>query len=97
MNVTLKSARNGIGNVKMLRALGSHEIKRRREWDSNPRGSRLAVFKTAAFDRSAIPPARTARLGAESRHQYTVSPSLPATTGAMPTRAASYQCSELDD
>ena len=28
----------------------------RREWDSNPRSSRLPVFKTGAFNPSAIPP-----------------------------------------
>lgn len=38
----------------------------RREWDSNPRGPLrdLAIFKTAAFDRSAIPP--DVRLGPRS-------------------------------
>ena len=33
----------------------------RRRRDSNPRDSRLAVFKTAAFNHSATPPPRTAR------------------------------------
>src|SRR4051794_11890478 len=30
---------------------------KRREWDSNPRGSRPRLFKSLAFGRSAIPPA----------------------------------------
>ena len=42
----------------------------RREWDSNPRGSRLVVFKTTAFDRSAIPPGGPDANSAKPLEQY---------------------------
>ena len=54
---------NTVALVRAYRHRGAkaQKYEGRREWDSNPRGSRLAVFKTAAFDRSAIPPTDTAR------------------------------------
>ena len=50
----------------------AHEIRAEGLGFEPRRRFRLVVFKTTAFDRSAIPPTGSTRLSAESLQQYTV-------------------------
>jgi hypothetical protein len=65
-------------------------------WDSNPRNGspRSAVFKTAAFNRSATHPASNANTNTNSQHNQPRTASEPAASGRLRLAGQLYQTAQ---